>query len=837
MKRTFLSLGLLFLSISMLIAGPISRTQAKQAAQDFFAQRESGAVTDCRLDFVYQSRDTQENLFYIFNRGDNDGFVLISADDIFPEIIGYSFKGHFDLEKMPDNLRSWLHGYEKEMLAVLSGKGEAINVTEEATPSRDLPSAIAPILETGIHIDDPIKWDQTYPFNALEPMLPSGKQAYTGCVATALAQIMRHYKWPDAAVGGYDYYDTMEGYNTHYSGSFGEKYDWENMPGTVGGLNVNSAQEKALATLMRDVSFSVDMQFTEYGSGTYSIFVERALRQTFKYKHTAQYLHRYLMTTNEWKTILRQELTAGRPIYYSGSDSEAGHAFVCDGYEADGTFHFNWGWSGISDGYFYLNLLNPSSLGTGAGNGGYSTEQEIVVGIEPLKPGDENPTLDPAIALAELNHEMTEEALNIDVKIKNFSTYVGDVQIAYHLTLADGNESTTEATSVPIVYADLIGESTAAISIPREKFSDGKNIITILYKTEGMPNWKKLKHYTMGLINKIEVTMPEGEVSYFHTDAQIAMKAGSLSYSLKAFSNGRLNASFYNPGTEEFRSRVTFALRNEEGRLYFLGKRLLELAPGDEEGENISLDVTSLKARAGEYKFVCTSDMGYMPEEAEWIEMGTIQVAPCSNTFLPLLVASNPQVDLLTIHRKNPEQLPVFDIINEGADFNGKLYITIKNRFGGNGFLANEKITKISNGEKGQLGPNLSSSSAFYTDTETYPDDIYYVRISKETFWEASELLGDNYYRIQIVTDQSTPDIENHTTPSMKVYPNPTSKYVNISLPIEYIGSMLRIFDIQGKIQLSTEVNSTTMRLEIGQLKEGSYIISVGNLVEKLQIH
>ncbi|WP_304298357.1 C10 family peptidase [Porphyromonas gulae] len=839
MKRFFLALGLLLLCVPMLQAGPVTRSKAEQTAKNFFAKRQhstTSAAPSIRMNFVYRAAERGEALFFVFNRGEKDGFVLVSADDRFPEVIGYAFKGHFDAKHMPDNLRGWLKGYEQEMLAVIEGKAEPIDPAREAEPTRDLPSSIAPILETGEHESDPILWDQGYPFNTLHPLLPSGQNAYTGCVATAMGQIMRHYKWPEKASGGYNYYDDMTGTHTHYSGTFGETYDWSKMPGNIG-VDISSEEVKALSKFMLDVSFSVNMQFAEFGSGTFSIFVERALRETFHYKKSLRYIHRSLLPAKEWKDMIRKELVANRPVYYAGADGSMGHAFVCDGYEPDGTFHFNWGWGGMSNGNFYLNLLNPGSLGTGAGNGGYSTDQEVVIGIEPASNEDPGIAPDPTITLYDLQHNMSEEALELRVKIKNASTYAGDVELAYRLTLPDGTETINSAVTVPIIWEDIIGESTGNITIPRGRFAEGKNIVSILYRTDGMAEWKELKHILMGLVNRIEVTMPAGEVAYSAADARVAIKESSLSHNLKAYSDCKLTATLYNPGTEEFRSRATFALRNEEGRLYLLGKRLIELAPGDEAGEKITIKVKALKARAGQYKLICTGDMESFPEDASWIELASVQVVQTASAHQSLLVASNPQVDLLTVYRKNPQSLPAFSIVNEGGvSFSGKLEIALVNPYREEFFSAKKVSATIHTGESKVVEPELTGSSPFYTNPDRYPDGIYYVVVRELEFGETIDLLGDNYYRIRLVTGQSNSDIVGQNAPAIELYPNPARDYVQVSVPSSYVGGTLRLLDIQGRMHLSTKIDSEDMRLDIGHLPSGRYIIVAEDLVGKLHI-
>ena len=223
-----------------------------------------------------------------------------------------------------------------------------------------------------------ILWDQGVPFNGMTP-----GQTPTGCVATATAQIMRYWRYPDRAVGTHGYMSNLYGYLSH---DYNYHLDWDDMPAAPNGTPDDEIQAKpnqTIARFMYGLAVAIDMNFAPQGSGTTHDKVVPALIRHYGYSKDI------LRVTEQeagylWASIIKSELDAGRPVLHGGTGSGGGHSFVCDGYTSDDLFHFNWGWSGISNGWFKLNALNPDALGTGGGTGGgYNKNRDIVINIAP----------------------------------------------------------------------------------------------------------------------------------------------------------------------------------------------------------------------------------------------------------------------------------------------------------------------------------------------------------------------------------------------------------------------------------------------------------------------
>ena len=258
---------------------------------------------------------------------------------------------------------------------------------------------VAPLIQT--------KWNQNKYYNNLCPAVSDGidGKAFTGCVATAMAQIMKYWSYPSSGIGSH-FYTWRE---QTLSANFGETtYDWNNMadyyeyyyvngtdPYAQGLPEPSEVEISAVATLMYHCGVSVEMNYggnSTGGSGAANYYVANALKTYFNYKNTAQHKQKSYNSTvyytdDQWIAMLKAELDADRPIQYGGQDPNpngGGHAFVCDGYNSDDYFHFNWGWAGHYNGYFSINNLDTGAYGeAGSGNGVYTRDQEAVIGIEP----------------------------------------------------------------------------------------------------------------------------------------------------------------------------------------------------------------------------------------------------------------------------------------------------------------------------------------------------------------------------------------------------------------------------------------------------------------------
>lgn len=371
MKKSLIIM-LFWAIVIQVIAAPVTVSEAQLVAEQFIAQQSSilnapSPRVNQSLTLAYSAPVMNGEVdYYVFNRGADDGFIVVSGDDSVLSVLGYSENGSFDYSDMPDNMRWWLGEYQREIQYARS-----MGFAPRQMPMLD--SSVKPIVKT--------TWNQGAPYNYYCPTYNNGNsRAVTGCVATAIAQIMKTHNWPPMGEGSMTYECNVNGEPaTTLSADFSQiEFDWEHMRNNYDFGQSSDTQKKAVATLMSAVGIAVKMQYGA-SSGAFSFDAMQALCDYFRYDKSISLQMRDFMPLDEWEQMLRDELNAGRAIYYAGyGDHSGGHAFVFDGYNNNGYFHVNWGWGGRSDGYFACTALNPSSSPRGFNSG-----QEVIVGIQP----------------------------------------------------------------------------------------------------------------------------------------------------------------------------------------------------------------------------------------------------------------------------------------------------------------------------------------------------------------------------------------------------------------------------------------------------------------------
>ena len=322
--------------------------------------------------------ETESPSIYVFDQGPQ-GYIIVPADDVAAPVLGYSSNGTFDPENIPDNLRWWLSQYEAEIEAAKANGVQTY--TELSRPTR---TPIAPLLKT--------TWDQGTPYSTYCPIL-NNERTVTGCVATAMAQAMNFHKYPETFNANFSYRWEAGGAILSWKQA-NVRLDWDNMLDSYKS-GYNETQADAVALLMKACGYSVDMSYNVAsvgGSGASSYSVLDQLVNTFGYDKGASLAMREFYTLMDWENLIYNNLANCGPAVYSGANSSAGHCFVCDGYSDNGYFHFNWGWSGVSDGYFLLTALDPDAQGIGGSTSGYNIEQTAILGIR-------KPTADSKIKL------------------------------------------------------------------------------------------------------------------------------------------------------------------------------------------------------------------------------------------------------------------------------------------------------------------------------------------------------------------------------------------------------------------------------------------------------
>lgn len=365
------------------VANPITREQARLKAEKFLKTRKGNfvlsPVTNKLKLAPAQQHDAGDDVqYYVFNRGMNQGYVLVAADDQIESVLGYTDSGEFDYQTIPDNMRYWLDSYAK-YIAELQKTKEPVRREAPVHP------AIAPMMTS--------TWSQGWPYNNECPMYFTEGRSVTGCVATAMAQILYYQRDKSVSevqkdIPGYTCYTETTWGKLQVEGiPAGSPIDWANMIDNYGGGGT-AKQQLAVAQLMHYCGVSVEMEYTNSASAAQSYRVADAMKAYFGYGNSVRYISRSSYSDTDWDAIIYNELESGRVVYLSGANSEAGHAFVTDGYDGNHCYHINWGWGGSSDGFFLLSSLNPSSQGIGGSGDGYNQYQDAIIGCEPENYGE-----------------------------------------------------------------------------------------------------------------------------------------------------------------------------------------------------------------------------------------------------------------------------------------------------------------------------------------------------------------------------------------------------------------------------------------------------------------
>lgn len=387
MKKNFLLLLSLMLLLSVsAIAGPRSYQQAKAIAQrqaamlgiEMDAEVAASAKAAPRMS-VSSAVSPSATCYYVFANGEDKGFTIVSGDDRMPEVVGYSVQGTYDPDHLPANYVGFMKAYQETVEALLKGDAQVSGGLAEARQwraERASSAAVAPLLGS-------IKWNQYEPYNNMCPLYKGTNRSVTGCVATAMAQVMMYYQYPKELKATIKAY-TAKSYGIQIPEiSSGATYDWDNMLPDYSKSDYNSAQADAVAKLMYHCGAAVKM---DYGPSSGANVTPTILATYFGYDaDLMQDLTRTVFTLQQWMTLIDNELKAKRPILYSGQASDGGHEFVCDGSDGNGLYHINWGWGGYQDGYFDLTILQPTKGGAGSGSAvdGYNRDCSMIIGIAP----------------------------------------------------------------------------------------------------------------------------------------------------------------------------------------------------------------------------------------------------------------------------------------------------------------------------------------------------------------------------------------------------------------------------------------------------------------------
>lgn len=543
-----------------------------------------------------------KNSFYTFNIGNGDGFIIVAADDRAYEILGYSDSGSFEYDKLSPDMKSWLEGYSDQISFIRKSNLPSAKADAEATGK-----AVAPLLGD-------IRWSQDSPYNDLCPSYGLNSKCATGCVATAMAQVMYYHKWPVTGRGSNTYQPSILG-GTSISADFGNTtYPWSDML-PVYDENSSKASCEAVALLMYHCGVAVNMEYSS-SSGATSLSVPVALFNYFDYDKGIAYRTRENYGTEEWENIIREELDNGRPMVALGRSSAGGHAFVFDGYDENGLVHVNWGWAGMSNGYFRTTALTPAVQGIGGAEGGYNYDQYLVTGIQPPTEGTETDIELVSTEGLVPSKTTINNGETVDFRLGGMLANVGwqDVSVEFGLMLADA-----EGNLVKVVGNDVTGDLETGYQYYCPSFggvslgtlAEGSYKLYPASRIQGSEGtWTRVRDEYIGYPNYIYVTVEDGQQKFSYPD-YFKLGVNTLDVPKTVYSSvpAKVEATIVNNGDVDYLGEVTLSIVNKDTKRNVASgdPYKIDLEPGG--STDLSL-VSSFSLEPGEYSLTITDDDG-----------------------------------------------------------------------------------------------------------------------------------------------------------------------------------------------------------------------------------
>ena len=613
MKRLFIFLFLSTALSWLASAKQVEERTAGKVAGNFFASRIGinqlkalpTPVLVCTSNDLKTDQDAKTKAapaFYVFNFAGTKGFVIVAGDDIVKPVLAYSMEGSFSPANIAPGAAFWLDGYEEQIKDAIVQKLRATPEIESAwdeyqanTVGSKLPN------KSGTAVEPLIKshWNQTPLYENKCPYDETAKErTVTGCAATAMAMVMKYHNYPKYGTGYFEYQTKKYGMR---SADFGAtEYKWDSMPSMLDGSS-RTKQIEAVATLMYHCGVSAEMTYgliKDGGSAAPVIAddnqpcVAKALRTYFGYDPSLRGLRRIGYTDEEWTILLKEDLEARLPVIYTGFSpvtGAGGHAFVCDGYDNSGKFHFNWGWGGDDDGYFEINKLNP-------GTNDFRCGQEIVKGVRPLPGQGKHFNLNLSAPALVSSVILYQDSISIRTGIRNNGTT--DFQGSLGAAIFDTNQVHIGFVEIMSPVTMRPGENFDNLTFKNSDLTNmlpGKYMIGLMYSAAG-DDWMEVND-TLTYVNfpLVEVINPD----LLEMASVMTILPGTPLTEGKA---ATVKLEIRNIGSQSFSGMLNLAIHDIDGNyLQSLAlKSNFDLPAGSSSGE-LTFSTGKIPVSAGSY--------------------------------------------------------------------------------------------------------------------------------------------------------------------------------------------------------------------------------------------
>ena len=778
-------------------AKELNESEAMKIAQKFYAGTSTqmrATMSDNALTTAYTARNAQnENLLYVFNHSSDNGFVIVAGDDLVEQkVLGYSDTGSFDYDNVPENMRQWLGEYAREIeQARISGNIAQQRAKSEAYVSK-FNKNVGPLVEA--------RWSQDAPYNNMCPIYNGTLRSATGCVATAMAQIMYHHKYPEHGVGSKDIYVDNQIETIDFAGT---TYLWDTMTPVYSSLS-SEAECDAVATLMYHVGRSVDMMYGA-ASGAVSAESARAWATYWDYDKAVVHRDRSFYTIEEWETMIMEEIDNSRPLLYHGQSEDGGHAFVLDGYNSDGYVHINWGWNGMSNGYFLLQALTPEKQGIGGFSGGYNSGQGAVFGIQPNKGNKATIeiTANSMTVATDMTYTPGEMIANTVSGIANAGWSVAAFSAGYMIYDESNNlVECIESCNLTIDAGSSLGTQNIPMTLPAT-LADGTYHIYLAHTDEN-GDWKRVAmntnsapYHVFSVANN-EITFTSEEEGEIWATSVVCNEENIYS---KRFSTFTITMS--NTMNHEYYGSIYVSIYNSSGR--FEQRKSSPIALSIPAGKEITLEIPiKIEVNKGDYCIFITDG-----NKNKFSDSYPITVLP--EPELAELKVSN---FTLTSTAKDLLQAE-YTVTNNGGDYTGCLrsWLQFSNRQSTSSYINTEEITL-------KQGDSLDIKQTWKFDDgvvgETYICTLWY----EDNRNGGMSQLGTE--EVSFILKEET-GIDMVATDCCTVYPNPAQEYICIeaNVAIEHI----TLYNMQGAAVLNVANTGNRATLSVTSLAAGNYII------------
>lgn len=837
MKKLILTLFLPFIGFTLLFAKSIDQEKAKivavhflqsqnqiNASQELILYRTIGLPIADPFDF-YQTSFTP--LIYVFNHSD-EGFVLVSADDVAAPVLGYSNAGIFSDDAQPYALTKWIEGYKAYLAYAIENNLESAEAVKNDWESllqgnyADVGRAVNPLMST--------TWDQAPYYNDYCP-----EASVTGCVATAMAQLMKYWNHPAQGTGMHTY--NHSNYGT-LSANFGATtYNWSAMPNAI-----NSSND-AVATLMYHCGVSVNMNYSPQVSGAWVIeddnpvCTESALKNYFGYSSSLQGVKRdNNYSTAQWTSLIKGELDASRPVLYAGYGSGGGHAFVCDGYNNSNYFHFNWGWGGYNDGYFLIDALNPGGTGTGGGTGGYNSGHQALIGVVPDTGGgtEQNLILYAPVSITP-NPIQIGEAFNVHTDIANIgsTTFQGD----FAALIFDSEYN-------PVDFVQLLQGYTME---PQTHFTNGLSFNTngmnsllpgnyfvgILYRTTG-GDWDIVGNGDYSNLVPFQVT----NSSQIELYSAMTLSSGSQIIQNQAFS---VQVAIANYGDLDFYGGIDLSLYHLDGSFAETVESFSQVQLEGGYYYDITFESYGSSLAPGNYYLA----IQHIPNNGNWTLTGStyfpnpIQVIVQSQGIAADQYEPNNHTSSATNLELNWSNNIAYIATTGSNNHEGLDYDCYKLSLpDGYSYTINCRAHDSYNSGNGQIYTNdviwsYNTGSGWQGSYDDLMPSPLVMQSGGDVYFLVSPyfLGGTGTYLLEMQIDRSGTDAsEISDAASISLFPNPTTDllYIKSDKPVRY--TKMGVFNLKGECVINQAIQDKSLnkqQISLKNLAAGSYILKL----------